>query len=967
MLKQLILAEKKSVALDLCRALEPEGAHRDFYIEGSRHVITWGKGHLVQLCEPEHYDARLAKWDLATLPILPERYDFRVVKTEQARFERIQQLLKRADIERVILATDPGREGEVIGRLILEKAGSRKPLYRFWTSQALTEQAVREAMENLRPSYEFDALYEAGLARLIADWLVGINGTRALTSRAARSNFTWPLGRVKGPVVGMVARRQELIDRFEPQVFWSIRARFVYDGHLHYSGSWIGSGGREEQVAFLPEDEDQESEQQEQGVSLERLQESTRIFYRYQANKIINRACPFGLRLEKRKRIQRFTPRAREDGAAVEGFVKDILSEEKKIAAPRLFNSSTLLQQAYYAFGFPVEKSEALAQRLYQLYKLITYPRSESRVLPQNAQDMVHVIMRALGDDGLVFERSQILVDPKNKRHFDDSEIIEGHHAIIPTGIAPEKLSRDEKSLYDLIVQRFLAAFHPPFRYRSMQVLTEVGGEIFSSRKTIVVDAGWKGFLKERLPEPSAKEPLELLKKGKAVTLQMLSLAQGMTSPPLPYNDATLIHDMTHVAKFVDDPDAQKVLRRCSGIGTSATRGRIIKDIVDAGYVIRRGKGRGLCLEPKGRALVAVLGDQEIMDPGTTAIWESRLEKIAREEGGDRDYLLNGVMASVVKLVEDIRTIPHALLDTAKIVGPCPECGDSVVERPRSFACRQAPSCPFILWKDRLAKLGKTSISAEEMRQLLAGGAILLSKLKGKHSRLFDTRGYLAKTEHGWNIKFLKNDEPPPGLKQSVPQSASLPVPTQAQIRMEPELPLSVPCLCSNQPVPEVSARPSAADPQVMRLACRWLLARLEQKGTEPDASLLEGLLAHVAVEGFSQQTLREFLEPQGRWPSAGVLAAEIAHPQTFLDAAYYQLCFGWIEKNRLGPRSSTDQLVRFFVQNRWHTARIVDSHPQAGAYRLLVETLREPVLVPWEKVFCSSCNRSGIIQCAQS
>ncbi|WP_305045052.1 DNA topoisomerase [Geoalkalibacter sp.] len=987
--KALILTEKRNVALDFRNALEPAAVPGEFHIEGERYLIFWAKGHLVTLCEPQDYDRRLEKWDLSLLPILPEHYQFRVIAGEEPRLEALSRLLRRADVGRVILATDPGREGEVIGRLILEHAANQKPLYRFWTSQALSVDGVLEGMRRLRPIHEFNALNEAGLARLMADWLVGINGTRALTARAAHASFTWPLGRVKAPVVRMIAQRQQAIESFEPEPFWNLRARFLVDETLGYAGSWIGSSGREEQIAFLPENEQEQALQLEQGVSLERLEENTRIFDRFAAHRAINRACAYGLRLEKRKSGQRFFPRENSQGEPVRGLVKDVLSEHKQIPAPQLFHSAALLEQAYHHFGFPVEKTECLAQRLYQHYKLISYPRTASRVLPQNAVDQVLLVLRLLREDGLVFNPALVRVDAGQARLFNDKEIIEGHHAIIPTGVRPKDLSRDEARLYDLIARHFLAAFHPPFVYRSLQVLTEVGGEIFSSRKSALIEAGWKGFLQHQWKPAGEKEALETLKKGASVSLVFLVLTQGATSPPPPYNDATLIHDMTHVAKFVDDPELKKVLRRCAGIGTAATQGRILKEIVDAGYVMRRAKGRGLSLEPKGRALAEVLAEQDLLDPGTTGLWEARLERIAREEGGSRQAFLAEVRDFVVRMVDGIRTIPQARLDTARIIGPCPQCGDQVVERARSFCCRASSGCRFIFWKDRLAKLGKPSITAEEMHKLLAGGVILLSKLKGAKTRVFDTRGCLTKGEHGWTIRFLKEDEQPQPWPRSAPQPlGGAPAPEAFAASSGAQVPAAIEqagqvlaiaresrvgegardCWCCDLPEPSAVQRPGACDPEVFALASHFLVARLEEHTRRDCSGLLAPLAARLAQRDHEGSSLRDFLDQQGELAAAGSWPQAFFRPQAVLEAAHRRLCGAWLARHGLQARIEEGQSARFWSAGGYQEATVISSLPEAGLYRLACPQNQDQArLLPWEEVFCPLCGRSGIAQTPQA
>lgn len=788
--KTLILAEKRKVGLDLAAGLEPRARAKEFYIEGENHVITWARGHLVRLCEPDHYDKRWKKWDLNTLPIIPEQFDFEIVPEEQKRFDTIKELLHRNDIYRVVLATDPGREGEVIGRLILEQAKNFKPVFRFWTSSSLTPEVVCQTMKNLRPSKEYDALYEAGLARMIGDWLVGMNGTRALTAKSSANNYTFPLGRVKGPVIRIIAKRQKLIDSFESEDYWLLRAKFQRDSGQTYMGSHYDEEATDTSQAFLPE-EPPENEEKDQDLDFESVddqeveQKGTRINIIWKANRAINRSCHYGLRgKEERKTGTRFFPKKDESGQAVTGTIQDISREIKIKQPPQLFNSAQLYQAAFRELHFPVEKTAQLAQQLYHDHKLITYPRSESQVLPRNAFDQVNVILKSLAADGVVFDQANMVLeslkptdDKSGLRLFDDRGIIEGHHAIIPTGIPPKNLSRDEERLYALIVKRFLTCLHKPKQYASIQLRTVINNEVYLTRKTELIDPGWEKFAGRVNKGVGENNQIEGLKNGETVTLVFVMLLAQKTSPPAPYNDATLIQDMTHAARFVDDLEKKKVLRQCSGIGTSATRANIIKEIVDAGYVTRRGKGKGLVLEPKGRMLDMALAEQDIMDPGTTAMWEANLEKIAREEGGrGRVAFIQDISQAVVTLIEDVRTIPHDMLGPVNIIGNCPACQDVVQERPLSYSCRiygKGPQdCDFILWKDRLAKVGKSEITPSEMRQLLSGGIIFLRRLKKQGGKFFDTNGCLAKKERGWDIEFLKDGQKPKPFPKPVARKA---------------------------------------------------------------------------------------------------------------------------------------------------------------------------------------------------
>ena len=499
-MKTMILAEKPSQAQDIAKGLQDNFQRSDGYLEGSKYVITWAFGHLCELYEPELYDEKYKKWSIEDLPIIPDRFEYRVTKDGLKQFKVIKSLVQRQDIEKIIIATDPGREGELIARLILKLAGSNKPIYRFWTSNALTYEAVRDAMSQLRDSKEFDNLYQSALARQHADWLVGINCTRAITARLGE---LFSVGRVQTAVLKLICDREKEIENFSPRDYWNIKAVFKAEKG-EYKGIWVK----------VAETEDKEGEE---------ITSPSAIYDEDTAKQI-------------EKEIQ-------ELGTGTIESVKEQIKSEKP---PLLFSLTTLQQDANRAFSFSADKTLQIAQALYEK-KALTYPRTESNYLNEEMETERLKILQNLTT--VKFDMGKCSVTKTNKRIFDSSKLTD-HHAIIPTSLIPQNLTDDELKIYDLVVKRFIAAFYPDYQYKQTTILTIVNNHHFKTTGRAIAALGWKEIY------GSAKEqdvilPSEL-KEGEMVKIvKNTEIIKKQTTPPSRYTDATILQDMTNAHKFI--------------------------------------------------------------------------------------------------------------------------------------------------------------------------------------------------------------------------------------------------------------------------------------------------------------------------------------------------------------------------------------------------------------------------------
>src|SRR3954449_1991174 len=709
--KTLVIAEKPSVGRDLTRALPGAFAKHEGYLESDSHVVTWAVGHLVQLAEPYEYDAKYKKWRMADLPIVPDRFKL-VVRDERSRKQMtvITRMLKRDDVSEVVNACDAGREGELIFAWTFEKAGAKKPVRRLWLS-SMTSAAIKQAFGALKPASEFELLEQAARSRSEADWIVGMNATRAATIRL-RSSFDGAvsLGRVQTPTLAIIARREEEIRAFVPEPYWLVDAAFetVEDPRSYRGRYHAGSQAR-----------------------LKTAEEASAIV------------------------------EAVRGGA---GTITKLEKTTRREKAPLLYDLTSLQREANTRFGFSARRTLAAAQRLYEEHKVLTYPRTNSRFLPS---DMIGEIKPIAGVVGTFKEYAKAAAYVRSLdvlplgRVINDAKVTD-HHAIIPTNSdhRVDKLSDDDRRIYDMVVRRFLAVFHPDAVFENTRLETTVLEHIFRTRGRVLLVPGWRGVYGEGLEERSGDDDeapdqqLPKLNQGENVGVLEVGAEEKITQPPRRYSDASLLGAMETAGKLVEDEELREAMKD-SGIGTPATRAAIIERLIDVGYVER--DGRSLVCTEKGLGVIRLLDDHALTSPSLTGDWEHRLTRIEQGEEARQRFMADiaefagATVTTLDEKLKDIR-IPRTNL------GPCPVCGHDIVENRKGFSCwsREDPGCGFVIWK---SKAGKT-LPPAVARELIARGRTEkpVTGFKGRSGRSFRARLALMQAEDGrWRVEF---DEP---------------------------------------------------------------------------------------------------------------------------------------------------------------------------------------------------------------
>jgi len=714
----LVIAEKPSVGRDLARVLPGPFAKHEGYLEGPEHVISWAVGHLVQLAEPDEYDPKFKRWRMADLPIVPEHFKL-VVRDERSRKQMsvVTSQLHRDDVSEVINACDAGREGELIFAYLYEKAASKLPVRRLWLS-SMTTAAMRAAFATLRPGAELAQLEQAARSRSEADWIVGMNATRAATIRL-RSSFDGAvsLGRVQTPTLAIIARREEEIRAFEPEPYWLVDARFEpsADASRQYGGRFHAGA-------------------------------KPRLASEAEALAIV---------------------------AAVREQTGEITKVEKREVTekpPMLYDLTSLQRDANTRFGFSARRTLGAAQRLYEEHKALTYPRTNSRFLTSDMAGEIKPTAELVGSRPEYREAAAYVAGLDLlplARVIDDSKVTD-HHAIIPTRAEHpvEKMDTDDRRVYDMVVRRFLAAFHPEAVLENTRVETTVAEHVFRTRGKVLLVPGWRGVYlaaaedAEPAGETAGEEDetdeaaLPRLDQGEpSLTLEVASLAKE-TKPPRRYTDASLLGAMETAGKLVDDEGLREAMKD-SGIGTPATRAAIIERLIDVGYVER--DGRSLVATEKGLNVIRLLGEHALTSPDLTGSWEQRLGRIERGEDSREQFMrdIAGFAKETVDVLDatlkDVR-IPRANL------GPCPVCGHDIVENRKGYSCwaREDPGCGFVIWKGKAGKQLPLAVA----RELIATGATAraVTGFRGRSGRSFRARLALAQTEEGrWRVEF---DEP---------------------------------------------------------------------------------------------------------------------------------------------------------------------------------------------------------------
>lgn len=594
-MKSLVLAEKPSVARDLARVLGCNQKHKS-YIEGPNYVVTWALGHLVELKMPEDYEKRYQTWRLEDLPIIPKKMGLKTIRQTSHQFKAIDRLAKRNDLKELVIATDAGREGELVARWIIERVHWNKPVKRLWISSQ-TDRAIRDGFKQLKPAKQYENLYRSAVCRAEADWLIGLNVTRALTTKY---NDPLSAGRVQTPTVGMVHDREKDIQAFQPQDYWTIRAKI---GPL--DAMW-------------------------------QKQSEKRIFDEKKAEAI----------------------RAKVSGK--NATVRDINKKEKSEQQPLPYDLTELQRDANKRFNFSAKKTLNVLQKLYEHYKLVTYPRTDSRYLTRDMEATMTDRLQAISS--VYKKETQPILKKKGKvqakKVFNDAKVTD-HHAIIPTEepVYLNDLDSDERKLYDLIATRFLALFYPPYQYESILAVLDVEGETFTARETVVLDKGFKAVTGK--DEESAAPALANLKTGQTFTVKNVDMEKKLTEPPARYTEADLLS-----------------LMEKHGLGTPATRADIIEKIVGSELVER--KNVRFYPTPKGKQLIDLVNDQ-LKSPELTARWEKQLEDIARGKGNP-DAFLGDIRKQTKHLVSEVASSNKKYRAHNLTGSKCPECGERMKE-----------------------------------------------------------------------------------------------------------------------------------------------------------------------------------------------------------------------------------------------------------------------------------------------
>jgi DNA topoisomerase-3 len=653
MSKSLIIAEKPSVAQDIVRALTPVAGKfdkHDEYFEGEHHIVTSAVGHLLEIKAPEEFDVKRGKWSFANLPVIPPHFELNPIDKSKGRLNAIVKLVKRKDVGELINACDAGREGELIFRLIQQHAKSKHPVKRLWL-QSMTPQAIREGFEHLRSDAELQGLAEAARSRSEADWLVGINGTRAMTAFNSRDGgfFLTTVGRVQTPTLSIVVEREEKIRKHVARDYWEIKASFAAQAG-EYEGKWFDPKWKKN--ADDPE------------------QRADRVW--------------------DAKTAQAIADAARGQPATV--------TEESKPStqsSPGLYDLTTLQREANSRFGFSAKTTLSIAQALYEKHKALTYPRTDSKHLPEDYVAVVKNTMEMIANEDMPGPLKALSTHAKtaikngyvkpNKRIFDNAKVSD-HFAIIPTLIAPKSLTEVEAKLYDMVVKRFLAVFFPPAEFMVTTRISTAAGHSFQTNGKVMVKPGWLAIYGREAQEDDAN--LVAVEKGEVVRTEAVDVNALKTKPPARYTEATLLSAMEGAGKLIDDDELREAMQE-KGLGTPATRAAIIEGLILEKYIHRDGRE----LVPTAKAfqlatLLRGLGVEDLTKPELTGNWEFQLSEM--EKGKlSRDKFMAEIAAMTQRIVAkakeyDRDTIPG---DYATLKAPCPNCGGVVKENYRRFTC----------------------------------------------------------------------------------------------------------------------------------------------------------------------------------------------------------------------------------------------------------------------------------------
>ena len=717
MTKTLIIAEKPSVANDIAKTLGGFTKH-DEYFENDEYVLSSAVGHLLEIAVPEEHDVKRGKWSFAHLPMIPPYFALNPIAKTESRLKVLNKLIKRKDVTQLINACDAGREGELIFRLIAQNAKAKQPVKRLWL-QSMTPNAIRDGFAHLRSDEEMLPLADAARCRSEADWLIGINGTRAMTAFNSKEGgfYLTTVGRVQTPTLSIVVEREDKIKKFVPRDYWEVRAEFVCAAGV-YEGRWLDQ-------SFKKDENDPE------------------------------------------KRPERLWSKAAADTIAMACKGRQgVVTEESKPTtsmAPALFDLTSLQREANGRFGFSAKNTLGLAQALYEKHKVLTYPRTDSRHLPEDYIDTVKATMDVLGENHNYHQFAKQIKDKgwvkPNKRIFDNAKISD-HFAIIPTTLAPKNLSEPEQKLYDLVTRRFMAVFFPAAEFQVTTRFTEVSGHQFKTEGKVMTNPGWLAVYGKEAAgdDKEGSGTLVPVAKGEKVLTEKVSANGLVTKPPARYSEATLLSAMEGAGKLIDSDELRDAMAG-KGLGTPATRAAIIEGLLNEKYLIR--EGRELIPTAKASQLMTLLrglGVNELTAPELTGEWEYKLSqmekgKISREEFMREIAQMTQVIVKRAKEYDNA-TIPG---DYATLKSPCPNCGGVVKENYRRFACTK---CDFNMSKTP----GSRQFEIPEVEELLTNRTIgPLQGFRSKMGRPFAAILRIVRDEDINNFKlefdFGQNDE----------------------------------------------------------------------------------------------------------------------------------------------------------------------------------------------------------------
>jgi DNA topoisomerase III len=697
-LKKLIIAEKPSVAADIARSLGGFAKH-DEYFESDEYVLSSAVGHLLEIKAPDEFEVKRGKWSFANLPVLPPHFDLNPIKKTESRLKVLTKLIKRKDVGGLINACDAGREGELIFRLIVDFAKSKLPVERLWL-QSMTPAAIRQAFTELRTDQDMMPLADAARCRSEADWMVGINGTRAMTAFNSKEGgfYLTTVGRVQTPTLTIVVEREEKIRKFKPRTYFEVKASFGAKAGA-YEGKWFDPAFKK------TEDPDQRAD---------------RLWDEAKAKAIV---------------------------AACEGKPGDVEEESKPSTqmSPQLFDLTSLQREANSRFGFSAKNTLGLAQALYEKHKVLTYPRTDSKALPEDyigtvkqtmqvfaglqesSVSLTNLVAEYAGFCGKILKNDWI---KPNKRIFDNTKVSD-HFAIIPTLQTPKSLSEPEQKLYDMVVRRFLAVFFPAAEYNNTTRITTVEKHQFKTEGKVLVNPGWLEVYGKKAAVGD-EDSLVAVEKGEKVSTDEIEMATLQTRPPARYSEATLLSAMEGAGKLVDD-DELRIAMGTKGLGTPATRAAIIEGLLAEKYLVREERA----LMPTAKAfqlltLLRGLGVQELTMPELTGEWEHKLSQMEKGELSRKAFM------------EEIKTITQTIVDRAKnyteetipgdyatLETPCPNCASVVKENYRRFACTK---CEFSITKVP----GGRAFEVEEVEKLLKDRELpMLDGFRSKMGRPF--------------------------------------------------------------------------------------------------------------------------------------------------------------------------------------------------------------------------------------